>query len=390
VTHVLGIRAFGTQLLCEQVIGRALRRQSYDIDPETGLFNVEYADVLGIPFDFTAKPVVAPVQKPRPTVNARAVSPDRDALEIRFPRVAGYRVELPQDRIDASFDEESILELTPALVGPTDTLMEGIVGEGVRLRLEHLDDIRTSTVLFHLTRRLLINHWRDPNGEPKLHLFGELKRVARTWLDTCLVCKDGTKPALLLYDSIADLACQRITRGIVDATRSDERRIKAQLDPYNREGSTSHVNFNSSKETRWRTDFRKCHVNWVICDSDWETQFCRIAEAHPRVLRYVKNQGLGFEVPYRYLSEARQYLPDFIVVVDDGRGVDDPLHLVVEIKGYRQEDAKEKKATMETYWVPGVNELGTYGRWAFVELTDLYDFEKSFNKAIDAVAGASK
>ena len=103
VTHVLGVRAFGTQLLCEQVIGRALRRQSYDLN-EGGLFNVEYADVLGIPFDFTAKPVVAPPQPPRETVRVHAVRPDRDALEIRFPRVAGYRAELPEERLTAQFN----------------------------------------------------------------------------------------------------------------------------------------------------------------------------------------------------------------------------------------------------------------------------------------------
>ena len=97
VTHILGVRAFGTQLLCEQVVGRGLRRQSYDLD-ENGLFSVEYADILGIPFDFTAKPVVAPPKPPRPTVRVCAVRPERDALEIRFPRVEGYRVELPEDR----------------------------------------------------------------------------------------------------------------------------------------------------------------------------------------------------------------------------------------------------------------------------------------------------
>jgi type III restriction enzyme len=106
VTHVLGVRAFGTQLLCEQVIGRALRRQSYDLN-DKGLFNVEYADVLGVPFDFTAKPVVAPPQPPRETVQVRAMRPERDALEIRFPRVAGYRVELPEERLTARFTDDS-------------------------------------------------------------------------------------------------------------------------------------------------------------------------------------------------------------------------------------------------------------------------------------------
>src|ERR1700756_213626 len=112
VTHVLGVRAFGTQLLCEQVIGRALRRQSYELN-EDNKFNVEYADVLGIPFDFTAKPVIAPVQPPRETIQVKAVRPDRDALEIRFPRVAGYRIELPEERLIATFNDDSTLELTP-------------------------------------------------------------------------------------------------------------------------------------------------------------------------------------------------------------------------------------------------------------------------------------
>src|SRR5205823_7091236 len=128
VTHVLGIRAFGTQLLCEQVIGRALRRQSYDLNEEN-LFNVEYADVFGIPFDFTAKPVVAPPQPPRETIQVKAMRPERDHLEIRFPRVQGYRVELPREHLKVQFNEDSILELTPDLVGATETKNAGIIGE---------------------------------------------------------------------------------------------------------------------------------------------------------------------------------------------------------------------------------------------------------------------
>ena len=176
VTHVLGVRAFGTQLLCEQVIGRALRRQSYDLN-EDNLFDVEYADVLGIPFDFTARPVVAPPQKPRETVQVRAISPERDDLEIRFPRVLGYRVELPSERLEAEFTADSTFVLTPDLIGPTRTRNEGIIGKGVDLDLDHLGDLRPSTLVYHLTHRLLETKWRDPGGEPKLHLFGQLKRM---------------------------------------------------------------------------------------------------------------------------------------------------------------------------------------------------------------------
>lgn len=395
VTHVLGVRAFGTQLLCEQVIGRALRRESYDLNDE-GLFDVRYADVLGIPFDFTAKPVIAPPQPPRETVHVKAMRPERDALEIIFPRVEGYRVELPEERLTAKFNEDSILELTPDLVGPSKTKNAGIIGEAVDLDLGHLEDMRPSTVLFHVAKRLLYTKWRDPGEEPKLHLFGQLKRITKGWIDTCLVCKGGTYPAQLMYQELADMACERITAGI---TRSLEgtRPIKALLDAYNPTGSTRHVNFNTTRRDRWETDARRCHINWVILDSGWEGEFCRVAEAHPKVKAYVKNHNLGLEVPYRYGSETRRYLPDFIVLVDDGHGDKDLLHLIVEIKGYRREDAKEKKATMENYWVQGVNNLGTYGRWAFAEFTEVYqieaDFEakvvNEFNRMVEAATARS-
>ena len=378
VTHVLGVRAFGTQLLCEQVVGRGLRRPSYDLNDE-GLFNVEYADVFGIPFDFTAKPVIGPPQPPRQTIAVRAVRPERDHLEISFPRVEGYRVELPEERLTAAFNGDSVLKLSPDLVGPSITQNAGIIGEAVNMDLAHLGDLRPSTLVFHLTQRLLYTHWRDPGEDPKLHLFGQLKRITKEWLDKCLVCEGATYPGQLMYQELADMACNRITAAI---TRQflGERPIKAVLDPYNPIGSTRHVRFNTSRTERWDTigPPPKNHVNWVVLDSDWEAEFCRVAEAHPKVVAYTKNHNLGFEVPYRYGSENRRYRPDFIVLVDDGHGPDDLLHLVVEIKGYRREDAKEKKATMETYWVPGVNHLGTCGRWAFAELTEVFRIESDF------------
>ena len=382
VSHVLGVRAFGTQLLCEQVVGRALRRQSYDLN-EHGLFDVEYADVLGIPFDFTAKPVVVSPKPPRETIQVKAVRPERDALEIRFPRVAGYRVELPEERLTAEFNEDSVLELTPDLVGPSITTNQGIIGEGVDLNLVHTNDLRPSTLLFHLTQRLLYTRWRDPGEEPKLHLFGELKRITRQWLDGCLVCKGSTYPAQLMYQELADIACERITAAITRAEIGN-RPVKAVLDSYNPVGSTAHVNFNTTRTSRYETDARRCHINWVVLDSDWEAEFCRVAESHPRVKAYVKNHNLGFEVPYRYASETRTYIPDFIVLVNDGHGDDDLLHLIVEIKGYRREDAKEKKATMDTYWVPGVNNHGNYGRWAFAEFTDVYEMQSDFEARVEA------
>ena len=279
VTHILGVRAFGTQLLCEQVVGRALRRYSYELN-EDGLFDVEYADVLGVPFDFTARPVVAPPHKPPPTVQVMAVSPQRDDLEIRFPRVAGYRVDLPKEQLSAEFNQDSVLELTPKLIGPSHTTNAGIIGESVDLNLVHTNDLRRSTLLFNLTTHLLNTKWRDAGAAAELHLFGRLKRITNQWLNQCLVCKGDAYPAQLMFEPLADMACERIAAAIT-RTNLEGNSIKALLDPYNPVGSTRFVNFRTSKALRWRTDPRKCHVNWVILDSDWETEFCRVAEEHP-------------------------------------------------------------------------------------------------------------
>ena len=193
VTHVLGVRAFGTQLLCEQVVGRALRRQSYELN-DAGRFDVEYADVLGIPFDFTAKPTIVKPQPPRNTVQVQAVSPDRDSCAIRFPRVAGYRVELPEERLAAEFDNDSMLELTPEDVGPAETENQGILGQSVLLTLAHTASTRLPTVAYHLARNLVETKWQDADGSPKLHLFGQLKHIATQWLRSHLVCQGGTYP----------------------------------------------------------------------------------------------------------------------------------------------------------------------------------------------------
>ncbi|WP_439598211.1 BPTD_3080 family restriction endonuclease [Falsiroseomonas sp.] len=381
VTHILGVRAFGTQLLCEQVVGRALRRQSYGLNDD-GLFNVEYADVLGIPFDFTAKPVPSKPTPPKQTVRVQAVRPDRDTLEIIFPRVEGYRVELPEERLEATFTPDHVLELTPELVGPTRSRNQGIIGEAADFDLDHLDEVRESTVLFHLTRHLLYRTYREPNEAPKLHLFGQMKRIARQWLDGgYLKCSGGSKPGQLLYLELAEMAANRIkdaiTLGLVG-----EQAPKAILDPYNPGGSTRFVNFTTSKDV-WKTRHDRCHVSHVVLDSDWEAELARVVEEHPRVLSYVKNQALGFEVPYLLGSQPRRYRPDFIVRIDDGR--EDPLNLVIEIKGYRGEDAKEKANTMRAFWVPGVNNLRSFGRWGFAEFTAVYEIEAGFAKLLDGL-----
>jgi type III restriction enzyme len=383
VTHVLGVRAFSTQLLCEQVVGRALRRQNYQINPDTGRFDVEYADILGIPFHFTAQAVRAPVKPPPNTIQVKAISPDRDHLEIIFPNVIGYRVELPDEEVKATFNNDHILELTPDLVGPTITSNQGIIGEGIELTPERIKDFRKSTVILHLATHLVKTKYPDGQGVPKTHLILKMKKIVREWLDQCLVCKGGTNHGQLVYRKIADMACERMLSAIVVGAGEDRKRL-AILDPYNPTGSTMGVNFTTAKMLRWDCNrSQTCHLNWAICDSTWEQEFCRVLDAHPKVRRWVKNQSMGFEVPYQMAGVPRRYIPDFIVVVDDGRGEDDLLQLVCEVKGYRGEDAKEKKNTMETYWVPGINNTAKFGRWGFVEFRDPMVMEAQLSAAAE-------
>jgi type III restriction enzyme len=261
-------------------------------------------------------------------------------------------------------------------------LLEGIVGEGVQIGPDILRDKRPSEISFHLAKHLLYTRFRDPGEPAPLHLFGQIKNVVRRWVDEgYLVCKGGTMPAMLIYRDMAELAaehiyfaCQRREHG--------EKRIKAILDAYNEKGSSRHVNFTTSKPL-YRTAPTKCQVNYVVTDSNWEAEMARVIESQPRVIAYVKNQGLQFEVPYRDGAVPRKYLPDFIVRVNDGR--DEPLNLVVETKGFRGDNAQLKAETMRTLWVPGVNNLGTFGRWQFAEFTDPFDIEAAFGRLVDSL-----
>lgn len=384
VTHILGVRAFGTQLLCEQVVGRGLRRQSYELNDQ-GLFDVEYADVLGIPFDFTAKPVVVKPTSPKRVTRVHAVKErvaERLALEITFPRVEGYRVDLPDERIRANFTEDSRLVVDPAMIGPSRVTMQGIVGATEELTAQGVGDQRPSAIAYSLAAHLLKRFGND-SGELPVHLFGQVRRVVREWLDGGYLVLKGVPMGVLEYLEIKDqaaerifLACQRYEHG--------EQAIKAILDPYNPTSSTRFVGFTTSKDT-YATDPRRSHVSHVVCDSTWEAELARVLETHPRVVAYVKNQGLGLEVPYRDGSTPRRYIPDMIVRLDDGNGPDDLMNLVLETKGYRKGDAQLKAETMKTLWVPGVNNLGTHGRWRFAEFTDVFDMDQAFAALVNGL-----
>jgi type III restriction enzyme len=382
VTHILGVRAFGTQLLCEQVVGRGLRRQSYDLNPETGLFDVEYADIMGIPFDFAASPQKTKPTKVKPVTRVHAIR-ERSELEIIFPRVSGYRRELAGDKLEAVFTEDSKLEITPADIGPTSVVMEGIVGAGVTITPQVLERLRPSEISFNLSKHLLYTHFKDEDGFPKQHLFPQIQRLARSWLDGGYLITKGVPIGAILYQDQLARAAEKID---IALTRGSEGRIIAVLDPYNPKGSTRHVNFITSKPC-WATGARppKCHISHVVLDSGWEEQLALTLEGHPQVLAYAKNQAMGFEIPYLDGGVLRRYVPDFLVRLDDGG--ESPLNLVLEVKGMRDETDKAKAQTTRELWVPGVNALGGFGRWAFAEFRDWAMMEVDFAALVRRLMG---
>jgi type III restriction enzyme len=369
VTHILGVRAFGTQLLCEQVVGRGLRRMSYVANDE-GMFQPEYAEVYGVPFSFipSAGSAVDPRPGPMPT-RVRAIQ-ERISCEITFPRLTGYRYELPAERLSAKFTEDSKMALSTADI-PTKTENAPIVGETSIHTLDELKLRREQEVIFLLSKYVLERYLRDADNNSKPWLFPQLLKIARDWREQCVTLKDNTFIQLLLLIEFANQAAQKIYHAIVNADGGSKRLLPI-LRPFDTIGSTRYVDFDTTRST-YRTREDKCHVSDVVLHSGWEGKMAQTLEEMPEVLSYVKNQNLGFTIPYTMDSEEHNYTPDFIAKVDDGRGKENPLHLIIEVTGEKKKDKQIKVATAKTLWIPAVNNHGGFGRWAFLEVSDPWD-----------------
>lgn len=332
---------------------------------ELEAFPVEYAEVYGVPFSFI--PCAGTTTTPRtgPEIKRVRALEERKECEITFPRLTGYRYELPAERLSAKFSEESRLALSTADV-PTSVENAPIIGESSIHTLDDLKNRREQEVAFLLAKLVLERYFRDDEGSVKQWLFPQLLEISRSWLDECLTCKDNTFPQLLLLIAFAHSAAEKIYRAIV-AADSGEKVLKPIFSPYDTLASTCHVDFNTTKGT-YATKPDKCHVSHVVLDSDWEAKMAQSLEDMGEVAHYVKNQSLGFAIPYALNGEERNYYPDYLVRIKDGR--DDYLNLIVEVTGEKKKDKEAKVATARTLWVPAVNNNGDYGRWAFLEVRD--------------------
>ena len=370
VTHVLGVRAFGTQLLCEQVVGRALRRMSYAAN-ERGHFDPEYAEVYGVPFSFIPCSGATKEPKPGPLPTRVRALDSRIASEITFPRLLGYRYDVGDDHLAATFTAESHLALSTADI-PTKVQLDPIVGESSTHTLDDLKRRRPNEVAFLLAKLTLEKYFRDDDGNGKPWLFPQLLTITKRWLAECVTLKVNTFPQLLLLIEFAHDAADRIYKAIVASTDGTAA-LKPILRPYDTVGSTRYVDFDTTRPV-FATRDDKCHISHVVADTDtWEQKLAEALEDMPEVIRYVKNHNLGFTIPYTLNGEEHQYIPDFIACIDDGQGPDDLLNLLVEVTGEKRKDKAAKVATARTLWVPAINNHGGFGRWAFLEVADPWD-----------------
>lgn len=377
VTHILGVRAFGTQLLCEQVVGRGLRRMSYATDARD-FFEPEYAEIYGVPFSFIPCSGSTTDPKPPPRHTRVRALEDRIACEMTFPRFVGYRYELPSDRLSASFTHESKLALSTADI-PTKVQLDPIVGESSEHTLDDLKRRREQEVTFLLAKLVLERFFRDDEGSVKPWLFPQLLPIARRWLQECVTLKDGTFPQLLLLIEFAHDAADRIYKSIVQSN-DGEKRLRPILRRYDSVGSTRYVDFDTAKDT-YQTRPDKCHISHVVADTEsWEQKMAQALEDMNEVTCYVKNQHLGFTIPYTLNGEERPYFPDFLVRLRDGK--EGSLNLIIEVSGEPKKDKAAKVSTARTLWVPAINNHGEFGRWAFLEITDPWDAKNAIQASL--------
>jgi type III restriction enzyme len=381
VTHILGVRAFGTQLLCEQVVGRGLRRRSYATNAD-GKFEPDYAEVYGVPFSFipSAGSAVDPKPGSAPT-RVRALE-DRLACEITFPRLVGYRYELKGEHLNVTFTPDSRMALSTADV-PTKTEMQSIIGESSFHDLYGLKEKRLHEVDFRLAALLLERKLPDAEGNLKPWLFPQLTGIVRRWREECLTCKDNAFPQMLLMVAFAHNAAEKIYQAIV-ASISEEKTLLPILRPFDTLGSTRYVDFDTARDV-YRTRPEKCHISHVVLDSGWEAKLAETLEEMDEVVCYAKNFQLGFAIPYTLDGQEYSYIPDYLIHLEDGHGSDDLLHLILEVSGEAKKEKAAKVSTARTLWVPAVNNHGGFGRWLFIEIVDPWDAKNTIRAFLNGV-----
>lgn len=384
VTHVLGVRAFGSQLLCEQVVGRGLRRMSYSPDPATGLLPPEYVDVYGIPFSlipFKGKPQDKD-PGPDPVYHGVFAMDERSACEIRMPNVESYIYALREGgiRCDVATLEGMVVSEEPDAVylAPTrgyhdDTTTRQDVGDFNKVtRDEYYRSIRPQQLVFRLAQLILDDLIQGAQatddkdrGRIKLlarhQLFPDIVRIVQTYITTKVALRSGVDIRELGLLRYAKVLCDRVRDGILPAAASETAKLLPVINSFEPFTTTANVNYST---TRPIVDLVKSHLNRAVIRSEWERQAIAALEELDCVECFTPNdRQIGLLVPYDYVDNSHTYEPDFIIRLSNG------LLLMLEIKGeagrMRDPNQVTAKNAAARKWAAAVNNQGRYGRWDF-------------------------
>lgn len=402
VTHIVGIRKFGSQLLCEQIAGRALRRKNYYLqgyDKEGNptddkrrivieKFPPEYAHIIGVPFKMFKGGETTGVITPKEYTTIEALPSRQEQYEITFPNVTGYRVELKDDEIKADFAKLENYELDGSKI-PTETIMfTAFSNETDKLNVEQVKRLRDQSIIFAVTKDLIAYKFSSDGNDKRFDKFNQLKNIVTEWYTNKVYCKGDTFKQMLLYDNPGKVI-EHIYRGII-ASQKTTARILPVLNFYNKFGSTKYVHGNTTKPVY---ETIKSHVNYVVADTDsWEQIAAKTLEEIDEVKSYVKNAFLGFYIPYAVMGvENKQYYPDFIARCAKPDG--SILNLIIEITGMNKEKAAKKDYVLNR-WIPAVNnarEQYGYDEWDFIEIAnDISDIKNQLKNKINAAAKGLK
>jgi type III restriction enzyme len=359
VTQILGLRAFSSQLLCEQVVGRGLRRSSYD-----DMTVPEYVDVYGIPFQ--AFPVKG--ERRAGPVNVRPqtlVQPlrNRAALELRFPRVVGY-ISDARFRITADVEAMPRLVVTPE-VDPT-WVKVGAHGAGkgaVHDRESFYEAHRLQRTMFEIAANIADDlKFGDEAG--RRIMFPQVLRIVQQYVRTKIDPAPGASLEETALGEYRRTLQSRLSAAIRPADDEGEQPLLPVLDDMAGIGTTDVTPFLTVKPCQATL---RSHLSQAVCDSGWERTVARALDESPRVVAWAKNHRLGFEVPYLHSGVAHSFIPDFLIDVVAPEREDGVEHVVIEVKGLEREQDRSKDVGAAR-WIAAVNHWGRLGRWRYAKI----------------------
>jgi type III restriction enzyme len=369
VTHIIGLRPFMSQLLCEQVVGRGLRRASYEVG-EDGLMREEVSKVFGVPFEvvpFKANPGGTP-PPPVKRFHVHAL-PERAHLEIRFPRVEGY-TQAVRNRVTVDWKNIPAVLIKPDQI-PPEVEVKGLnlnnrgrlslLGPG-RLDQETLNErrsqLRVQELVFDVARSLTRDFIQQRGCEvPAQILFPQMAAIVDRYVrHEVAVQPPGDLRDLHFapyYGWLVEVLLEAIRPDATNGEAPEIPRLESSRGP----GSTAEVDFWTTRDVR---EVTKSHLNYIVADTrKWEQTAAYYIDTHPAVRAFVKNAGLGFAIPYVHNGQGHDYVPDFIVRVKD-----EPVrYLILEPKGF--DELADVKAAAAERWVAAVNADGQHGTWYY-------------------------